>query len=49
MSKKLILGALLGGLVVFVWSAISWMAIPWHESTWRQFQDKNAITQEKLQ
>ena len=29
MSKQLILGTVLGGIVLFVWGAIAWMFIPW--------------------
>lgn len=28
---RVLVGALLGGAVLFVWSAVSWMLIPWHD------------------
>jgi len=31
--KVLIKGALIGGLVAFVWTNISWMILPWHMMT----------------
>lgn len=31
--KKVLLAALLGGLVHFVWGAFSWMVLPWHSAT----------------
>lgn len=31
--KVLIKGAILGGLIAFIWTNISWMALPWHQST----------------
>ncbi len=43
MTKNLALGAILGGLVAFLWGAVSWMALPWHESTLRVFKDENAV------
>ena len=48
MNKSLLLGAVIGGVVAFVWSSISWMAIPWHEATLKEFQDKDAVTQAVL-
>lgn len=32
-------GALIGGAIVFVWSAISWMALPFHNKTVGAFDD----------
>lgn len=29
--KNLLLTSLVGGLVLYVWSFVSWMAIPWHD------------------
>ncbi|GAB4294076.1 MAG: hypothetical protein Kow0098_15410 [Ignavibacteriaceae bacterium] len=31
--KKLLPPALITALVVFIWSAVSWMVIPWHQNT----------------
>lgn len=31
--KVLIKGALIGGLVAFIWTNISWMVLPWHQMT----------------
>jgi uncharacterized membrane protein len=45
MTKSLILGSLLGGLVLFVWGAISWMALPWHLTTLNKFKDEAAVAQ----
>lgn len=44
MSKSLIKGGLLGGLVLFVWSSLSWTVIPWHEATLKKFTGDEAIT-----
>ncbi len=43
MAKSLVLGALLGGLVAFAWSTVSWMMLPWHETTMLNFQDEDAV------
>lgn len=31
--KKILLAAILGGFVHFVWGAFSWMVLPWHNAT----------------
>lgn len=43
MAKSLVLGAVLGGLVVFIWSAISWMVLPWHNATLRTFTNQDQV------
>jgi hypothetical protein len=45
MSKKMILGAVLGAIVLFVWSAIAWMLIPWPGQPLRTFTNEDAVTQ----
>jgi len=45
MMKSLALGGLLGGLVLFVWGAISWMALPWHTMTFEKFKDESSVAQ----
>ena len=42
MIKKMILSAILGGLVLFVWSAISGM-LPWHQPTIRKFTSEDVV------
>lgn len=39
MCKKILLGALLGGLTVWVWQSISHMALPWHYTAFSQFKE----------
>jgi hypothetical protein len=45
MVKALIKGGVLGGLVVFIWGAISWMVLPWHLATLYKFKDEQAVTE----
>jgi hypothetical protein len=45
MMKSLTLGALLGGLVVFAWSAVSWMVLTWHNPTMNSFANEAAVAQ----
>ena len=40
---KLIKAGVLGGLVLFAWSSISWMALPWHQKTFKSFKIEPAI------
>lgn len=45
MAKKLVLGAVLGGVILFAWGAISWMVLPWHNAVIHTFTDGNAVAQ----
>ena len=40
MAKTLIKGALLGGIVLFIWNSASWTLIPWHTATMHRFSDE---------
>ncbi len=40
MSKSLWLGGLFGGIVVFLWSLLSWSVLPWHTSDMRRFTNE---------
>ena len=43
MIQSLLLAALAGGAVVFVWGAISWMALPWHHKSFQKFTDEEGV------
>jgi hypothetical protein len=43
MIKTLLLGTVLGGLVAFAWSTLSWEIIGWHEKTMAHFQNEDEI------
>jgi len=43
MAKTLIKGALLGGILLFVWGNVSWLMLPWHDMTLHAFSDENAV------
>ena len=45
MANRLVLSTLLGGIVLFVWSAIAWMVIPWPGDPLRSFTNEEAILQ----
>lgn len=40
---KFLKGALIGGLVMFVYLAVSWMVLPWHKNTMQSFKNNNAV------
>ncbi len=42
---KIILGAFLAAIAVFVWEAASWMVIGWHENGFRAFRDESAVAE----
>jgi hypothetical protein len=41
--KPILLSTLLGGLIAFTWSAISWMGLPWHEKQMRTFANEEVV------
>lgn len=41
--KILLKSGLLGGLIVFLWGAVSWMVLPFHAKTLNHFQDESAV------
>lgn len=43
MQSSLFKGAIVGAIIAFIWSAISWMAIPWHKATVNRFHNEQAI------
>ena len=45
MFKSLILGAVLGGVTLFLWGAVSWLVMPWHMHGVHQFQDEAQVAQ----
>jgi len=44
-KETLIKCALVGGLVVFLWGAFSWMVLPWHSATMMRFQDESEVAE----
>ncbi len=44
MVKSLVLGTILGGLVAFVWSSVSWEALGWHEKSILSFQNDEEVS-----
>lgn len=41
---KIIKAGIVGGIILFIWSAISWMTLPWHQSTMHEFVDVKAVS-----
>jgi len=42
--RSLLLGTLLGGLVAFVWSSVSWEIIGWHEKSMASVQNEDEVS-----
>ena len=42
---KLIKGGILGGIILFIWGAISWTVLNWHMTTLEKFPDENAASE----
>ncbi len=45
MMTKVVKGAVLGGLVFFIWGMISWMVLPWHSSFINTFKNEEHVAQ----
>ena len=45
MVRSLVLGSVLGGVIVFAWTAVSWMLLPWHNNAMKSFADEAAVAQ----
>jgi len=43
MTRTLLLGGVLGGVLVFIWGAISWMVLPWHAATMKKFSNEDVV------
>ena len=41
--RPLLIGGLVGGIVVFIWGAASWMVLPWHEATLKRFSNEDVV------
>jgi hypothetical protein len=44
MIRSLVLGTILGGLVAFIWSFISWELLPWHEKALQSFHNEDEVS-----
>lgn len=45
MGKKFIRGAVIGGVIVFLWCLLSWMLFPWHKQMFKQFEDERSVAE----
>lgn len=43
MLQKIVLGALLGGIAMFVWGAVSWTVLTWHDDSMEKFSDEEVV------
>lgn len=43
MFNRIVLAGLLGGLVYFIWGALSWMVFPWHTATLEKLPNEDAV------
>lgn len=41
--KKIILPALVGAVVAFIWGMLSWMALPWHHNNFSGLTDEASV------
>lgn len=43
MLRPLLIGGIVGGIVVFIWGAVSWMVLPWHDATLQKFSNEDVV------
>ncbi len=43
MMKRIVLGGIAGGVVLFVWGAVAWMVLPLHTPTLKTFPNEDAV------
>ena len=41
--KSILTAGVAGGVVLFVWSAVSWMVLPWHNATFHKFDQERVV------
>ncbi|HTY58076.1 MAG TPA: hypothetical protein VMF59_04630, partial [Bacteroidota bacterium] len=41
--KKIMLGGLVGGILMFIWSAAAWMVLPIHTSNIRTMANEDSV------
>jgi hypothetical protein len=44
MKKKCFQGAIVGGVIVFLWCLFSWMVLPWHSAVFNRFTDEESVS-----
>ena len=44
-KKKVVKGAIIGGVIVFLWCLVSWMILPWHSMVFMKFNDEQSVAQ----
>lgn len=42
---KILKAGIIGGIIVWIWYAVSWMALPWHQTTIHHFTNEMAVAQ----
>ena len=43
--KKVIIGGVIGGIILYFWGFVSWVILPWHEMTVEKFRDEELVSQ----
>jgi hypothetical protein len=38
-------GGIVAGIILFIWSALSWMVLPWHKATLNTFKNEKAVVE----
>lgn len=41
---KVIFGGIVGGIIAFIWSFVSWAVLPWHDWTFQSFRNEEFVS-----
>ncbi len=42
---KVLIAAILGGIIFFAWNSFSWTVLPWHQQTLKYFNNEQIVTE----
>lgn len=41
--RSVFISGILGGIILFIWGAVSWMVLPWHKDSLNGFKDEKSV------
>jgi len=44
MKWSVVKGGIIAGIIIFIWSIISWMALPWHHKSFKPFKHEQVVS-----
>ena len=44
--KRIIIAAVLGAVIAYVWGVVSWMVLPWHSATMHNLPNEKLVVEQ---